>query len=246
MEIELKSRYRFKESDFVVVLTGAGISAESGIKTFRDNDGLWENHRVEDVATPEAFVKNPKLVWKFYKQRFEHLSEVEPNPGHYALVELERYLGENFVLITQNVDGLHRRAGSKHVFEMHGKLDECFCINCGNRYLMSEIDLSKDIPRCAACSSYLRPDIIWFGEMPYFLPEIDQALRRADYFITIGTSGVVYPAAQFLMNAKMYGVQTIGINLASPDNMAFIKEFHQGKSGEILPGLVDYWIYGGE
>lgn len=238
----MESKHKFSKDDFIVVLTGAGISAESGIKTFRDNDGLWENHRVEDVATHEAFVKNPVLVWNFYKERYESLAEVKPNAGHYALVELEEYLGDNFVLITQNIDGLHRQAGTKHIYEMHGKLEECFCINCNTSYLMKDIDLKQDIPRCKKCSSYLRPNIVWFGEMPYFLPEIDQSLRKATYFITIGTSGVVYPAAQFLMNAKMYGVYTIGINLAEPDNRAFIKEFHQGKSGEILPELVKNWI----
>ncbi len=238
----METRYHFSKEDYVVILTGAGISAESGIKTFRDNDGLWENHPVDEVATPEGFITNPKLVWRFYKQRYFQLSETNPNPGHYALVKLEEHLQDNFCLITQNVDGLHRRAGNKRVFEMHGQLEKAFCINCHAHYDLADIDLKFDIPKCNRCKSYLRPDIVWFGEEPYFLPEIDQALRKASFFITIGTSGVVYPAAQFLMFARSYGVQTIGINLAEPDNRSFIKEFHQGKSGEILPALVDMWI----
>ncbi len=238
----MSDQIRFSKDDYVVVLTGAGISAESGIKTFRDNDGLWENHPVDDVATPEAFIRNPKLVWRFYKQRYFQLSEVNPNPGHEALVKLESYLADHFCLITQNVDGLHRRAGSKNVIEMHGQLESAFCINCHSKFQLKEINLNFEIPKCKKCNHSLRPDIVWFGEEPYFLPEIDQALRNADYFISIGTSGVVYPAAQFLMFARSYGVHTIGINLDEPDNRAFIKDFYKGKSGEILPQLIDQWI----
>ncbi|HPM02165.1 MAG TPA: NAD-dependent deacylase [Candidatus Cloacimonadota bacterium] len=237
----MNTQFHFSKSDFIVVLTGAGISAESGIRTFRDNNGLWENHPVDEVATPEGFITNPKLVWRFYKQRFFQLSEVSPNPGHYALVKLEEYMGDNFCLITQNVDGLHRSAGSKKIYEMHGQLEKAYCINCHSHYSLSEINLAPEIPKCLKCNAYLRPDIVWFGEEPYYLPQIDQALRQATHFITIGTSGIVYPAAQFLMYARSYGVQTIGINLAEPDNRAFIKEFHQGKSGELLPLLVDLW-----
>lgn len=238
----MKTKIHFSKQDYLVVLTGAGISAESGIRTFRDNNGLWENHPVEEVATPEGFLKNPSLVWKFYRQRFEQLKKVEPNPGHYALVRLEEFLGDHFLLITQNVDGLHRRAGNNRLYEMHGRLEEAFCLKCSTHYEMKEVKLSQSIPKCPQCSAFLRPDIVWFGEIPYFLPEIDQALRRATHFLTVGTSGVVYPAAQFLMLAKMNGASTIGVNYDPPDNRSFIEEFHQGKSGEILPELVNQWI----
>ncbi|HOE90952.1 MAG TPA: NAD-dependent deacylase [Candidatus Cloacimonadota bacterium] len=238
----MKTNYHIKKEDFVVILTGAGISAESGIKTFRDSDGLWENHPVEKVATPEGFRADPKLVWQFYKERYNQLSEVEPNPGHYALAELEDYLQGNFSLITQNVDDLHRRAGSKKILEMHGQLNSCFCTRCKKHYSVKDIDLNIDVPSCIACGADLRPDIVWFGEMPYFMDEIDEALRKATYFMTIGTSGQVYPAAQFLLFARSYGVKTLGVNLTEPENRSFIEEFHLGKSGEVLPKLVKLFI----
>ncbi|MBC8313467.1 MAG: NAD-dependent protein deacylase, partial [Candidatus Cloacimonetes bacterium] len=137
---------RFSKSDKIAVLTGAGISAESGLKTFRDSDGLWENYRVEDVATPEAFRKNPKLVWKFYKLRYEQLLNAKPNPAHFALKKLEDFTENNFSLITQNVDGLHFQAGNKNVIEMHGSITRCFCIKCQNHYSLSAINLEKQIP----------------------------------------------------------------------------------------------------
>ncbi len=238
----MNTKIKICKNDFVVVLTGAGISAESGIKTFRDNNGLWEDHSVEEVATPEGFFKNPALVWRFYKQRYYQLADVIPNSGHFALVKLEEYLADNFLLITQNVDGLHRQAGNKRIYEMHGSLEETYCLKCKTHYPTNTINLAQDIPKCKKCNASLRPDIVWFGEMPYFLPEIDLALRKATHFITIGTSGVVYPAAQFLMLAKMNGAKTIGVNFNSPDNRNFIEEFHQGKSGELLPKLVEQWI----
>ena len=229
---------QIKETDFIVILTGAGISAESGIKTFRDSDGLWENHRVEDVATPEAFRRNPVLVWDFYKQRYYQALEVNPNPGHFALVELENRLGDSFLLITQNVDGLHSRAGSKRVIEMHGTLNTCFCIKCNSKYAMSEVDLESAIPPCLACGKPLRPDIVWFGETPYELDEIYAALSKVTIFITIGTSGNVYPAAYFIAQAQQSGAKTIGVNLDKPENSSFIDYFVQGKAGEVLPDLV--------
>jgi len=230
------------KDDFIVVLTGAGISAESGVKTFRDYDGLWENHRIEDVATPEAFERDPVLVWRFYKQRYFQSLEVQPNPGHMALVELEKHFGENFLLVTQNVDGLHTRAGSQRLLEMHGRLLTCFCVCCKANFKMSEVDLNPDIPVCPACSDSLRPDIVWFGEMPYFLDEIYVALTKATVFISIGTSGMVYPASQFIAMARHKKAKTIGVNYDKPENNMYIDEFHQGKSGEILPVLVKQWI----
>ena len=230
------------KNDLIVVLTGAGISAESGIKTFRDYDGLWENHRVEDVATPEAFDRDPVMVWRFYKERYFQSLDVQPNAGHYALVDLEKYFGDNFLLITQNVDGLHERAGSKRVLEMHGKLLTCFCVGCKANYKMNEVDLNPEIPTCPACGKFLRPDIVWFGEMPYFLEEIYQALKKVSVFISIGTSGHVYPASYFIAMAKQNKAKTISVNFERPENNIFIEEFHQGKAGELLPELVKEWI----
>ena len=233
--------FRLKISDKVVVLTGAGVSAESGLKTFRDNNGLWEKNRVEDVATPEAFQRDPAMVWSFYKQRYWQLDEVQPNQTHIALVELEKYL-DYFRLITQNVDGLHKSAGNKNIWEMHGTLDKACCSKCNSKFAMNVLDLEQEIPICPVCGASARPDIIWFGEMPYFMDEIHSALQEADYFIMIGTSGMVYPAAQFIQIAKHYGAKTVCVNLEKPENNYFADYFYQGKSGEILPKLVAEWI----
>jgi len=226
----------------VTVLTGAGISAESGLKTFRDANGLWEDHRVEDVATPQAFRRMPGTVWKFYKQRYLQLDEVHPNPAHFALVELENIVKANFWLITQNVDGLHSKAGNRNVIEMHGSLYNTFCISCNKQVKMCEIKLSAnltDIPLCPYCSSYLRPDIVWFGEIPYQLNEIGQILEDTEIFIVIGTSGVVYPAAQFLNIARNNRAYCIGINKEKPFNYTLFDEFHEGLAGEVLPELLE-------
>jgi NAD-dependent deacetylase len=222
-----------------LVLTGAGISAESGIRTFRDTGGLWENHDVMDVASPDGFRRNPAMVWDFYKERYRQSLSVQPNPAHLAFKRLEDALGEGFRLITQNVDGLHERAGSERLYEMHGKLSRCFCSRCGQRFGMEEIDQSEEIPTCSKCGGNLRPDIVWFGEVPYFLYEIEDQLKSCDVFMIVGTSGMVYPAAGFVMTAKLFGAHTIAINLEKPDNFGFIDEFHQGKSGELVPPIVD-------
>ncbi|MCF7792679.1 MAG: NAD-dependent deacylase [Candidatus Cloacimonetes bacterium] len=238
----MKTRFKFNKTDHVIVLTGAGISAESGLKTFRDHDGLWENHKVENVCTLRAFESNPQLVWDFYKQRYKKLDEVKPNPGHFALQKLEKFLGENFMLITQNIDGLHQAAGNKRVIEMHGSLNSSFCTECSKDFAMQEIYMKHDIPVCTNCGGKLRPDIVWFGEIPYFMNEIDAILRSANYFLVAGTSGTVQPAASLVYLAKANGAKTIGVNLQPPQNLMFIDEFHMGKSGEMLPELVDLWI----
>lgn len=226
----------------VVALTGAGISAESGIRTFRESGGLWENHRIEDIATWNGFVKDPLKVWQFYRERWQQSLQVQPNPAHIALLELEEYLHDNFSLITQNVDGLHTRAGSKHVLEMHGSLGTCFCTECRSRYYMADIPLGQLIPICSKCGAKLRPNIVWFGEIPHYLFEIENKLKTCDVFIIIGTSGVVYPAAGFVMTAKLMGAHTIAVNLDVPENMSFIDEYYAGKSGTILPPLIRTWI----
>ena len=224
----------------VVILTGAGISAESGIKTFRDNDGLWENYRIEDVATPQAWQRNPRLVWQFYQARRRQLTEVQPNPAHEALSELEQYLGDNFLLITQNVDDLHSRAGSNKLIHMHGELALLRCENCLEIFaMMEEHQLTDDYVECPSCDNdRLRPHIVWFHEVPLRLEEIYLAVEECDVFITIGTSGHVYPAAGLIDVAKSNGARCIGVNLEPPLNIDMHDEFYQGKAGEILPELV--------
>ncbi|MAY04675.1 MAG: NAD-dependent protein deacylase [Euryarchaeota archaeon] len=226
----------------VVVLTGAGISAESGIRTFRASDGLWEEHRIEDVATPQGWRDNPQLVWSFYQQRRRQLLEVEPNPGHIALAELERYL-DDFLLVTQNVDDLHERAGSNNLIHMHGELEKLRCEDCGHiEAMMDEEHLTDVFVACTNCGSRLRPHIVWFGEIPLQTHEIENALSQCDVFIAIGTSGHVYPASNYLHKASMHGARTICINLDPPENIEFFNDFFQGKSGELLPELVEQWI----
>ena len=234
------------ESDMrVVVLTGAGISAESGIKTFRANDGIWENHRIEDVATPLAWERDPQLVWEFYQNRRRQLLNVNPNPAHKALVSLESYLHE-FLLITQNVDDLHSRAGSKKLIHIHGELRKLRCEMCGE--IVNAMDgehLQDQYVECVQCENKrLRPHIVWFGEMPFKMNEIYHAVGDCDVFIAIGTSGHVYPAAGLLSIAKDVGAHCIGINLDPPENVVLFDEFHQGQAGELVPVLVSEWMGG--
>tara|TARA_B100000609_G_C17190721_1_gene422315 strand:- start:780 stop:1496 length:717 start_codon:yes stop_codon:yes gene_type:complete len=228
----------------VVILTGAGISAESGIKTFRASDGLWENHAIEDVATPYAWERNPELVWNFYQGRRRQLQDVEPNPAHQALVTLEEYLADNLLLVTQNVDDLHSRAGSKNLIHMHGELCILRCEECHEIFDMMEPEhLTSKYVKCPSCSNQrLRPHIVWFHEMPFQLPEIYAAVEECDVFMTIGTSGHVYPAAGLIDVAKQAGALCVGVNLDEPMNYQLHDEFHQGKAGELLPNLVDEWL----
>ena len=228
----------------VVVLTGAGISAESGVKTFRGNDGLWENHRIEDVATPQAWIADPKLVWRFYQARRNQLREVEPNPAHTALAVLQSKLDE-FTLITQNVDDLHERGGSKSVIHMHGELRTLRCESSGHsEERFSEDDLTDEFVVCDCCAepSRMRPDIVWFGEMPMYMEEIYAAVEDSDVFIVIGSSGHVYPAAGLVRVARAAGAETILVNYEVPVNGYEFDEMFIGKAGEILPELVEKWL----
>ncbi len=228
----------------VVILTGAGISAESGVKTFRDNDGLWENHRIEDVATPEAWRSDPQLVWKFYQARRRQLNEVEPNPAHETLARFETEI-EDFTLITQNVDDLHERGGSNSVIHMHGRLQTLRCETSKQiEDRMSDSDLIDDFVYCNCCAepSRMRPDIVWFGEMPMQMEEIYSAVEACDAFIVIGSSGHVYPAAGMVTVARSIGAHTILVNYEMPANGDDFDEVHLGKAGEILPGLVEKWL----
>ncbi|MBE7324110.1 NAD-dependent deacylase [Nocardioides sp. Y6] len=222
----------------VVVLTGAGISAESGVPTFRDSDGLWEGHDVMEVASPEGFRHNPSLVQRFYDLRRAHLAKVRPNAAHQALARLERSLGDDLLVITQNVDDLHERAGSRNVLHMHGELRSALCLACGERFPW-ERDLAH-APPCPGCTSAsLRPDVVWFGEMPYRMDEALYALQQADLFVAVGTSAQVQPAAAFVHWAAEQGARTMEINLASTLSSDDFDESRQGPAGELVPRWVD-------
>jgi NAD-dependent deacetylase len=225
----------------IVVLTGAGISAESGLKTFRDSNGLWEGHSVEDVATPEGFERNPDLVYRFYNERRRQLlsDEVKPNLAHKALAHLEKSFKGNFLLVTQNVDNLHEQAGSEHVIHMHGELLSARCCLSGHSFMHTDdIDSAS---RCSCCNPQqsLRPDIVWFGEMPFAMDDIYHALQQADLFISIGTSGNVYPAAGFVQEAKLSGAHSVEINLEPSEGQSYFDEKHYGLASVEVPKFVE-------
>lgn len=221
----------------VVVLTGAGISAESGVPTFRDAGGLWEGHRVEDVATPEAFQAQPDAVHRFYDARRAALATVEPNPAHRALAELERHLGDDLLLVTQNIDDLHERGGATRVLHMHGELRSALCAACGGR-IPWEGDLGgRDW--CPGCGEpALRPDVVWFGEVPYEMDRIFAALEQCELFVSVGTSGAVYPAAGFVQAARAYGARTLELNLEPSEGSVYFHETRLGPASELVPAWV--------
>ena len=223
----------------IVVLTGAGISAESGLTTFRDSGGLWEGHDPMQVATPEAFADDPGLVQRFYDARRARLKEVEPNSAHRALARLEAEWAGDLLIVTQNVDDLHERAGAKSVLHMHGELNSAWCLACDARARWTD-DLSGG-PLCPACGTagLLRPDIVWFGEMPYEMERIDGALREADLFVSIGTSGAVYPAAGFVQTARYCGARTLEINLEPSLGSLYFHETRTGPATALVPAWVD-------
>jgi NAD-dependent deacetylase len=223
----------------IVVLTGAGISAESGVPTFRGPDGLWEGQRVEDVATPEAYRRDPDLVLDFYDQRRAKLTTVEPNPAHVALGRLDAEWKGKLLIITQNVDDLHERGGAKRLLHMHGELNSGWCLACGGRWPF-EGKMAVH-PPCAACgvSGHVRPDIVWFGEMPYRMEEIDEAIAICDLFVSIGTSGAVFPAAGFVQTARYAGAQTLEINLDPSEGSIFFEESRMGRAGDLVPQWVE-------
>ncbi|MFT4465463.1 MAG: Sir2 family NAD+-dependent deacetylase [Sodalis sp. (in: enterobacteria)] len=231
---------------FVVVLTGAGISAESGIRTFRAEDGLWEEHRVEDVTTPEGFARNPALVQAFYNARRHQLlqPEIAPNPAHLALAELEQMLGDNFLLITQNIDNLHERAGNRRIIHMHGELLKVRCSQSGQ--ILEWRDDVTEADRCHCCQfpAVLRPHVVWFGEMPLGMDDIYHALARADYFLAIGTSGHVYPAAGFVHEARLCGTRTIELNLAPSQVESQFEEKYYGPASRCVPQWTREFIDG--
>lgn len=227
----------------IVILTGAGISAESGIDTFRGAGGLWENHRVEDVATPEAYERDPELVLRFYDMRREQIQAKEPNLAHEALAVLDKHWAGNLLIVTQNVDDLHERAASglgvdaPRVLHMHGEHLNSWCTACDERSRWTGTLIDR--PACPACGeSRLRPDIVWFGEMPYHMDAIYAALRGADLFVSIGTSGAVYPAAGFVREAREMRVRTLELNLEPSQGSIWFNESRLGPATEIVPEWV--------
>ncbi|MFN3470104.1 MAG: NAD-dependent deacylase [Novosphingobium sp.] len=225
----------------IVILTGAGISAESGIDTFRSEGGLWENHRVEDVATPEAFVRDPDLVLRFYDMRREAVQTKQPNAAHTALARLDREwptrAGGAVLIITQNVDDLHERGGALNVLHMHGEHLKAWCTACDMRHRWTGPLIHR--PPCPACGALaLRPDVVWFGEVPYRMDEIYRAVAAADLFVSIGTSGAVYPAAGLVRAARDLDVQTLELNLEPSKGSAWFHETRLGPATQIVPAWV--------
>ncbi len=222
----------------IVILTGAGVSAESGVKTFRDAGGLWEGHDVMDVATPEAFERNPLLVQRFYDARRRQVNSVQPNDAHAALARLEAEFEGDVLLVTQNVDDLHERGGARRVVHMHGELLKAWCQACGRKFRWEE-DLAH-APPCPACGERrLRPDIVWFGEVPYHMDEIQEALYECDLFAAIGTSGEVYPAAGFVAVAASAGARTVELNLKTSNVTDLFDEVHAGPATVTVPRWVE-------
>ena len=226
------------DSKNIVILTGAGISAESGIATFRGPGGLWEGHRVEDVCTPQALAADPALVHRFYDLRRAALASVRPNPAHDALARLDREWAGDLLIVTQNVDDLHERAGATRMLHMHGALKQALCAACGERFDWAD-DLPPGTP-CPACAApALRPDIVFFGEIPYQMERIEAALAQADLFASIGTSGAVYPAAGFVRMAKAYGAATLELNLDPSEGSSWFDESRFGPAGTLVPAWVE-------
>ena len=230
----------------IVVLTGAGISAESGLNTFRSADGLWENHHVEDVATPEGYARNPKLVDDFYNARLEYIDEnaIAPNAAHHALAKLEQSLKGKVLVVTQNVDDLHEKAATKNLLHMHGALRQGRCPHSEKTFSLLQPFSENYLCDCCEPRQRIRPNIVWFGEMPFYMAQIEQALEECDLFIAIGTSGTVYPAAGFVNLANMYGADTLNINLENPSAVNQFKVQLQGKASELVPNMVEHILAG--
>jgi NAD-dependent deacetylase len=225
----------------IVILTGAGVSAESGVRTFRASDGLWEEQRVEDVATPEGFAANPVLVHRFYNERRRQLvgGDVHPNPAHLALARLEEKLGDEVLLVTQNIDNLHERAGSRRVIHMHGELLKMRCVRCETVHdITADLSVETACPHCRNQAT-LRPHIVWFGELPQHLDEIFEALSGCATFAAIGTSGNVYPAAGFVSEARAAGAWTVELNLERSAVASAFDEVRIGPAGNLVPLWVD-------
>jgi NAD-dependent deacetylase len=238
MNVLPKLKERLQSARSVAVLTGAGISADSGVPTFRGQDGLWRSFRAEDLATPDAFSRDPRLVWEWYDWRRGLLATKDPNPAHHALVELERRY-EHFSLVTQNVDGLHEVAGSLNLIELHGNIWKLRCTQCGRVRMNRDVPLAL-LPYCAECRGLLRPHIVWFGESlhPEDLSRSEDALRSCELLLIIGTSGLVYPAASFASVARAAGAFVVEINLEPTPTSALVDVSVQGRAKDLLPLLL--------
>jgi NAD-dependent deacetylase len=243
----MTDRIEILSQDRLFVLSGAGISAESGIATFRATDGLWSGHRIEDVATPEGWHADPGLVWRFYSQRRRDARKAQPNPAHFALAAIEEAVGDRFFLCTQNVDDLHERAGSRRMIHMHGQLFESRCEDdCGQPIFadQAEYEAIDAIPGCA-CGARIRPHIVWFGEIPLDMNRIQREIDRCTVLLVVGTSGVVYPAANFVhwanqrIRADGRQVRTVYVGAEPPANANAFSQMVLGKAGEVLPGLFE-------
>ena len=228
----------------IVILTGAGVSAESGIDTFRDAGGLWEQHRVEDVATPEGFARDPDLVLRFYDMRRAAIQAKQPNAAHHALARLDAEWPGELLIVTQNVDDLHERAGAQRLIHMHGTHLNAWCTHCDARSPWTAPLI--DGPACPACGvhGHLRPDVVWFGEMPYQMDEIYHAINRADLFVSIGTSGAVYPAAGFVREARASGARTLELNMEPSQGSHWFDEARQGPATWLVPEWVEEMLGG--
>ena len=228
----------------IVVLTGAGISAESGLRTFRAEDGLWEEHRVEDVATPQAFRRDPELVQRFYDMRRGNVLAAQPNPAHEALARLDAGWEGELLIVTQNIDDLQERAGALRLLHMHGEVLSVWCTACDARHHWTRTLM--DEPPCPSCGeAALRPDIVWFGEMPYRMDTIFAALAKADLFVSIGTSGAVYPAAGFVQQAASHGARTLELNLERSQGSRWFDETRLGSASELVPIWVEEMLRAG-
>lgn len=238
IEIPQKLIEKLQTSEKIVFFTGAGISAESGIPTFRGEDGIWNKLSPEELANFNAFMRNPKMVWEWYQYRRKIIHNSKPNAGHLAMVEFEKYFPE-VTVITQNVDNLHRRAGSRTVYELHGNIEKNYCIKCKKRY-DEDLDFDDGIPKCE-CGGLIRPDVVWFGE---YLPvdqlrKSEQATISSDIFFVVGTSAVVYPAAGLVYTARQYGSFIVEVNTESTEVSKICDVTFQGKAGEVLPKILE-------
>jgi len=227
-----------KESESIVFFTGAGVSSESGIHTFRGKEGLWNKFRPEELASFNAFIRNPELVWEWYNYRKKIIHDSQPNPAHLTIAEMQDHF-KDVTVVTQNVDNLHRRAGSKTIFELHGNIERNFCVNCKKHY-NEELDFSSGVPKCE-CGGLIRPDVVWFGE---YLPEDqflggEKAAVNSDVFFVVGTSGIVYPAAGLVYTAKASGSILVEVNVEETEISSIMNYSYFGKAGEILPMIFE-------
>jgi NAD-dependent deacetylase len=238
MEIDSSLIEKLKKSSSIVFFTGAGMSAECGIPTFRGKDGIWKKLKPEELANFDAFMRNPEMVWEWYKHRKKIIHNSEPNPGHLAISEMQNYF-KDVTVVTQNIDNLHRRAGSKSIYELHGNIERNYCIKCKTFY-NEDLDLQKGVPLCD-CGGLIRPDVVWFGE---YLPGDqfaggEKAAINSEIFFVVGTSAVVYPAAGLVNTAKQSGAVLVEVNLESTDISAYVDYSFKGEAGKILPKILE-------